>query len=439
MSSKTLSFVVGIWLLASGAGQAFGQPVAPAAGQVVGPAAGQVVPQAAAAPSAPATPSAASLIPIRIGEINSYSSSPQFALPYRNGWQLALEEINRAGGIDGRLLEVLSRDDGGERAQAVLLAQNLILKERVDLLAGTYLSSIGLAVSNVANQNRKLFIAGAPLSDSLTWDKGNRYTFRLRPSTYMQAAMLVEEAAKLPVTRWATVAPNYEYGQSAVASFKQLLKARRPDVQFVVEQWPALGKIDAAAVAQNLRKARPQAIFNATFGADLNALVNEGQKQRLFTGVSVVSMLAGEPENLAAFSNGAGQGWLVSGYPVEQLNSPEQARFIAAYQARFQELPRLGSLVGYTLIQTIAATLKAAGSTDSERLVQALRNLQLIAPVGSIRFRAIDQQSTMGTWVGRLDYRDGKPFMRDWRYADGKAYLPDDAWVRTQRPGAAMR
>ena len=421
MSSKTLSFVAGILLLASSAAHVLAQGL----------------PAPAAAATAPATPAAAA--PIRIGEINSYSSAPQFALPYRNGWQLALEEINRAGGIDGRLLEVLARDDGGDRSQAIVLAQNLILKDRVDLLAGTYLSPIGLAVANVANQNHKLFIAGAPLSDALTWDKGNRYTFRLRPSTYMQAAMLVEDAARLPVTRWATVAPNYEYGQSAVASFKLLLKARRPDVQFVAEQWPALGKIDAASVAQNLRKARPQAIFNATFGADLQALVKEGQKQQLFKGISVVSMLAGEPENLAAFSNGAGQGWLVSGYPVEQVDTPEQARFIAAYQARFQEMPRLGSLVGYTLMQSIAAALKAAGSTDSERLVQALRNLQLATPVGAIRFRAIDQQSTMGTWVGRLDYRDGKALMRDWHYADGKVYLPDDAWVRSQRPGAAMR
>ncbi|MBC7414032.1 MAG: ABC transporter substrate-binding protein [Herminiimonas sp.] len=405
MSSKTLSLFAAGWLVACAAGTALAQ--------------------------APA--------PIRIGEINSYSTAAQFAVPYRNGWQLALEEINRAGGVDGRQLEVLSRDDGGERSQAVLIAQNLVLKDRVDVLAGTYLSSIGLAVSNVANQNRKFFIAGAPLSDALTWDKGNRYTFRLRPSTYMQAAMLVEAAARMPVTRWATIAPNYEFGQSAVTSFKLLLKARRPDVQFVAEQWPALGKIDAESVVQNLKKARPQAIFNATFGADLAELVQEGQKQHLFAGSAVVSMLGGEPENLSAFSEGAGQGWLVSGYPVDQLTSPDQSRFIAAYQARFHEMPRLGSLVGYTLIQTIAAAVKAAGSTDSERLVAALRNLQLTTAVGPIRFRAIDQQSTMGTWVGRLGYRDGRAVMQNWHYADGKSYLPDDAWIRTRRPAEAMR
>src|ERR1035437_7724623 len=171
--------------------------------------------------------------PISIGEINSYSVLPQFARPYRNGWQLAVEEINAAGGINGRMLEVISRDDGGSQEQAIRHANSLILADKVDALAGTYLSNIGLAVSAEAARHKKLFVAAEPLSDALTLDKGRRYTFRLRPSTYMQAAMLVEEAARLPGTRWAMLAPNYEYGQSAVASFKLLLKARRPDVDFV--------------------------------------------------------------------------------------------------------------------------------------------------------------------------------------------------------------
>jgi len=63
------------------------------------------------------------------------------------------------------------------------------------------------------------------------------------------AAMLADEAAKLPAKKWATIAPNYEYGQSAVAAFKKLLSAKRPDIQWVGEQWPPQGKIDAGAVA----------------------------------------------------------------------------------------------------------------------------------------------------------------------------------------------
>src|SRR6478672_5081469 len=153
--------------------------------------------------------------PIRIGEINSYSTIPQFTLPYRQGWQLAVEEINVAGGLLGRKVEVIARDDAGKPEEALRHAIELTSKEKVDVLAGGFLSNVGLALADHAQKNKRVFIASEPLTDALIWDKGNRYTFRLRPGTYMQAAMLVEEAAKMPAKRWAIIAPNYEYGTSA--------------------------------------------------------------------------------------------------------------------------------------------------------------------------------------------------------------------------------
>ena len=187
---------------------------------------------------------------IKIGEINSYSLLPAFTEPYRKGWQLALEEVNAAGGINGKKLVVVSKDDGGKPADAQTAANELVSSENVAMLTGTFLSNIGLAVSDFANQKKVFFLAAEPLTDAITWSKGNRYTFRLRPSNYMQAAMLVEEAAKLPAKRWATIAPNYEYGQSAVAVFKKLMSEKRPDIRRVDEQWPPQGKIDAGPVVQ---------------------------------------------------------------------------------------------------------------------------------------------------------------------------------------------
>src|ERR1700740_3634305 len=178
---------------------------------------------------------------IKIGEINSYSLLPAFTEPYRKGWQLAVEEINAAGGIDGKKLVVVSKDDGGKPADAQTAANELVSSENVVMLTGTFLSNIGLAVSDFAKQKRVFFLAAEPLTDAVTWEKGNRYTFRLRPSNYMQAAMRVEEPAKLPAKRWATIAPNYEYGQSAVAVFKKLMSEKRPDIQGVHEQWAPPG------------------------------------------------------------------------------------------------------------------------------------------------------------------------------------------------------
>lgn len=373
--------------------------------------------------------------PVRVGEINSYTGLPAFTIPYRNGWQLAVEEINEAGGVlGGRPLEVISRDDGGKPGDAVRLANELVLNEEVALLAGTFFSHIGLAVSDFAARNQTLFVAAEPLTDAITWDRGNRYTFRLRPSTYMQAAMLVEEAAELPAKRWVTVAPNYEYGQSAVASFKALLQAKRPDVEFVSEQWPALGKIDAGSTVQALEAANPDAIFNVTFGADLSRFVREGTLRGLFDDRSVVSLLTGEPEYLDPLKSEAPEGWIVSGYPWDQIDTPEHSAFLEAYQAKFDDYPRLGSVVGYATFKAIAAGIDKAGSLETEALVEAMKGLEFASPLGSVTFRAIDHQSTMGAYIGRISVEDGAGTMVDWRYADGADYLPSDTAVEARRP-----
>jgi branched-chain amino acid transport system substrate-binding protein len=372
--------------------------------------------------------------PIRIGEINSYTAQPAFLQPYRNAWILAQEQVNAAGGINGRPLETLFRDDAGRPEDAVRLAGELVNAERVALLSGGFLSNVGLAIADFANQNKRLFVASEPLTDALVWARGNRYTFRLRASTYMQSAMLVEEAAKLPVKRWATVAPNYEYGQSAVRWFKELLTRAKPDVQFVAEQFPALGRIDAGATVQALAAANPEAIFNVTFGADLTNFVRQGSTRGLFERRRIVSLLTGEPEYLEPLQDEAPEGWIVTGYPWDQINTPEHSAFRDAYRRRWNDHPRLGSVVGYDTVMAIATMLKKIPAPETEAMVAAMRGLPFGSVFGPAEFRAIDHQSTMGAFVGRTALKNGKGTMVDWRYADGRNYLPPDEVVRTLRP-----
>jgi len=376
--------------------------------------------------------------PIRIGEINSYTAQPAFLAPYRNGWILANEQINAAGGVNGRPVETIFRDDAGRPEDAVRHAGELVNNERVDLLAGGFLSNVGLAISDFANQNRRLYVASEPLTDALVWSRGNRFTFRLRPSTYMQAAMLVEEAAKLPARRWATVAPNYEYGQSAVRWFKELLARAKPDVEFVGEQFPALGRIDAGATVQALAGTRPEAIFNVTFGADLTNFVRQGNTRGLFERRSVVSMLTGEPEYLEPLGDEAPEGWIVTGYPWEQLSNPVHNAFRTAYRARWNADPKLGSVVAFDTLTSIVAGLRRAGSAETEAMIGALRGLTFptVFGTGEVSYRAIDHQATLGAFVGKTVLRNGRGTMTDWRYAPGGAYLPSDEVVRSMRPAS---
>ena len=362
--------------------------------------------------------------PIKIGELNSYKVFPAFLEQYKKGMELALEEINASGGVLGRKLELVTRDDGGNPGDAVRVAEELISREKVNVLMGTFASHVGLAVSNLAAQRKVLFIASEPLTDKIVWENGNRYTFRLRPLTYMQTAMLIPEAAKLKKKRWAIVYPNYEYGQSATASFKKLLKAAQPDVEFVAEQASPLGKIDAGAVVQALIDARPDAIFSSLFAADLQKFVREGNTRGLFKTVSVFNLLAGEPEYLDTLKDETPNGWWVTGYPWNAINTPGHKKFLAAYQKRWKDYPRQGSVVGYTALVTVAEAIRKAKSVDTEKLVEAMKGLEMGSPFGPIVWRPIDHQSTMGAYVGQLAQKDGLGVMVNWRFADGANFQP---------------
>ena len=371
--------------------------------------------------------------PIKIGELNSYKVFPAFLEPYKKGFELALEEINAGGGVLGRRLEIVSRDDGGTPGDAVRVAEELLSREKAHVLMGTFASNVGLAVANLANQRKVLFIASEPLTDKIVWENGNRYTFRLRPSTYMQTAMLVPQAAKLNKKRWAIVYPNYEYGQSATASFKKLLSQAQPGVEFIAEQAPALGKIDAGAVVQALAEAKPDAIFSSLFAADLQKFVREGNTRGLFKNVVVFNLLGGEPEYLDPLKQETPEGWWVTGYPWSEINTPEHKRFRDAYQKRWKDYPRLGSVVGYTSVHTIANAIRKANSADSEKLVEALKGLEMQTPFGPIVWRALDHQSTMGAYVGQLAKKSGRGVMVNWRYVDGAKFQPSDQEIRALR------
>ena len=218
------------------------------------------------------------------------------------------------------------------------------------------------------------------------------------------------------------------------------MKAKQPDIEFVAEQAPALGKIDAGSVVQALADAKPDAIFNVLFATDLGKFVREGNTRGLFKGREVVGLLTAEPEYLDPLKKEAPLGWTVTGYPWYSIKTPEHAAFLKAYQAKYKDYPRLGTVVGYNAIQSIAAGLrKTGGDADTEKLIAAFKGLEVSTPFGPITYRAQDNQSTMGAYIGKTAYDEKlkRGVLVSYRYADGKNYQPSDEEVKKLRPAAA--
>jgi branched-chain amino acid transport system substrate-binding protein len=106
-----------------------------------------------------------------------------------------------------------------------------------------------------------------------------------------------------------------------------------------------------------------------------------------------------------------------------------------AYHRKYNDHPRLGSVVGYSMVQALAAGIARAQSTNSEKLVTAFSGLSFSTPYGKAMFRKQDNQSTMGAFVGRTKNDNGKGVLVDYRYIDGASVQPSDAVVKQLRPG----
>ncbi len=383
--------------------------------------------------AAPAQP------PIRIGEINSYSGiGAPFTLPYRRAVEMAVDQINANGGIEGRKLEVLFRDDKGQPAEAVKHAQELVSAEKVRLLAGGFLSNVGLAISDWARQHRVMYVAAEPLTEALTWSKGHSYVVRVRPNTYQQGRMLAAKAAQGRHVRWATIGPNYEYGKRAWETFRDRLQELKPDVQVVGEHWPALGKLEPGPYVTAILNQSPDALYVSLFGSDWLAFAREAGKRGLFQKMFVVGILLGEPEYMDPLKTEAPADMLVTGYPWYDITLPGHQAFVDSFVKRTGTEPRLGSLVGYITVLAIAEALRKAGpDADADRLAAVFRGLSVGTPIGSLIFRASDGQSTMGAWVGTtaLDRRRGVGIMVNHEYVPGDRVLPSDDEVRKLRSG----
>src|SRR2546430_7266887 len=375
---------------------------------------------------------------IRVGEINSFSGiGAPFAGPYKQAVEMAVEEVNAKGGVLGRKVEVLFRDDKGQPAEAVKQAQELVSGEKVALISGTFLSNVGLAVSDWAKQNQTLFVAAEPLTEAITWSKGHDHVFRVRPNTYEQGRMLAEKAGKLKYTKWATIGPNYEYGKRAWETFRDRLKELKPDVQVVEERWPALGKIDAGIEVGAILAKNPEALYVSLFGSDWITFVREAKKRGLFDRMFVVGILLGEPEYIDPLGLEAPEAMLATGYPWYDIAAPGHKDFVARVTKKYDKNPVLGSLVGYVTYLSIVDAIRTPGSTEPRQLVAAFRGLKVDTPIGPISYRASDGQSTMGAWVGttKLDARRGVGIMVNYEYVPGEKVLPSDDDVKKFRSG----
>jgi len=369
---------------------------------------------------------------IKVGMPIPLSGPPAlFGDPASKGAQMYVDELNAKGGVLGRKIELIVRDSKADANEAGRVAREMILKDNVDFLVGTLTSAEGPAVSVVAKENKIVFIAPIPKTDQLTAaDKLHPYVFRIAANTTMEGRSAAEIVAKWPVTKVATIAFDYAYGQDVTRAFVEHIKKIKPSVQIVDQQWPKLGEQDYNPFINAQMAKKPDAIVSSIWGGFFVTYAKQGKALGMFDAVKYNFLGLGEagtPETTKSMGADYPVGIWANTYDAFYWGETAAHREYTEKLSKYlkDEYPSSWAIQGYTGMQFLAEAIKKAGSTDSDKVSKALLGLTIDTPIGKQTIREKDHQANRGQLYGKTvkDPRFPFPIIKPIEYVDPTKFM----------------
>ena len=342
-----------------------------------------------------------------------------YGVPVVKGAEMAVQEINAKGGVLGRKLELLTRDSKASADEAVRLARELIIKNGVDFLVGTLTSAEAPAVSTIAKENKIVFIAPTSKTVQLVAPKNlHPYIFRLASNTDIDGrtgASII--AGWKDVKRVATIAPDYAYGRDAVGAFVDFIKKARPDIEIVDQQWPKLGQSDFTPFITAQMAKKPDAVFCDVFGGDFVTFAKQAAPLGYFKAIDNRLVDGGEVGTTdAAQALGKDYPYGIWSDAYDPVIWPENEpaahkKYIENLKAFTKEKYASGwAIMGYASILALTEGIKKAGSTNSDKVAQAMLGLSFDTPIGKLTFNPKTHETEMGEFWGQMVKDDRYPF-----------------------------
>jgi branched-chain amino acid transport system substrate-binding protein len=343
---------------------------------------------------------------IKLGLIDIYSGGFSFiADSIRTGFQIAVDESNQAGGLNGRKFELVSADMGGSVEKAVTEGRRMILEEKIKFVTLGIHSGAAVAVGNLGKENKVLVIGGFATTRRLTGEAGHRYVGRANLSTVEIGRVMAEYLkGRGDIKRVATIAPDYEFGQHFTQDFLAALKVARPDIEVVRQELPKLGTTDFAPHVTALQAQPVDMVVAAVFGGDLVNFLKSahdfdlfGPKTQLFVhGIDLVKM--GTLKDVLPAETIA-TAW----YPFYALDTAKSKSFTQEVEKRMNTYPIGPAPVGYIAGRMITGAVRKAGTADDvDQIVNALGTVQFEGPTGPVKVRSCDNMALYDFYVGKV-------------------------------------
>jgi branched-chain amino acid transport system substrate-binding protein len=354
--------------------------------------------------------------PIKIGLLYSLSG---LAAVYTEGTvighQIAAEEINAKGGIQGRKIEYVVRDDKLKPGEAVKEFRRMVTRDKVDFVMGVISSGVALAVSEVAKEMKVLFVDTIAQTSALTEEQGHPYVVRTNTNSTIIGRTAALAAAKGPWKSFYFIGPDYEWGHVVNDDFWEFIQRKKPGVSKVGDLWPKLGERDFSSHITTMMNAKPDAVFSSLWGGDLIAFVKQAKTYGFFDKIQFISTGAGDLDILKPLGADMPDGVMATFFyafdwhPVKQQ---ENKVFVTKFKERAGYEPKSGDVIGYVSTYMMAQAIEKAGGTGTDGLIKALRGAKFETLLGDAIIRDFDGQATFGYNTGITYAHPNYPFKR---------------------------
>jgi branched-chain amino acid transport system substrate-binding protein len=348
---------------------------------------------------------------VEIGLIDMYGGGfAAQANAIRAGFEIALDEANGRGGVQGRKLVLTTADMGISVEKAITEARRMLLDRHLRYVNVGSHSGAAVALAQLLKGQDAFGLGAFATTKRFTGEEGNARVGRANLSTVEIGRVMAEHLKDMPtIKRVAMIAPDFEFGKHFVEDLTAALKAARPEIAIIRVEWPKFGAPDFTPHVTALQAVSPDMVLSALFSGDLVNFLKAAKGFGLFEGKTKFFTSGLDLLKVSTFADALPEGTIATvWYPFYALQGEKNAALIAEVEKRSRSYPTGSHLVGYVAGKMLSEAIIKGGKPDDPAVTsQAVDGLEFDSPVGPVKVRACDKMALYNFFVGTVK-RDAK-------------------------------
>ena len=323
--------------------------------------------------------------------------------------QVAADQINASGGLLGRKVELVKKDDKADVATAVRQAKDMVLREDVEAIIGVTSSGALLGMIEVTKEDKIIHISTISNSELATLERVHPYYFQTVPNSYMESEAIAKYLSGVDFKNWVSIASDYEWGRGTISRLKAVLEKTKPQVKHIAEYWPPLKETDFSSYITATLNHNPDLVVGLLAGSAYQVFIRQANGYKFFEKVKflcpgfegdVMALGAEFPEGMRIYSRGA----------PYALKGPMMEAFTSAYQKVLNRYPTCWSILSYDGMIALAEAVKKAGTFNRDAIASKLETEKFKTLRGELYFRDIDHQMNSPHYFATSVFDKGKGF-----------------------------